>query len=352
MMVDYDRLLERPPVAFDEEVVRRRFDGGSVLVTGAGGSIGSALIELLACFGATTLVCFDGHEPSLFRLGLRLRERYPSRRVRLATGDVRDTRRLSRLIDEHAVDSLFHLAAYKHVPLGEENCDQVAEVNVLSTLALADAAASAGVRDFVYPSTDKAVRPPSIYGATKRIVELELLRRACDHGRRCAVGRLVNVFGTSGNVIEVWSRELVEHRPITVMDPRMTRYWMTTREATMLLASAACLTPATSPLLVEVGEPVPLLRTAERLAGLLGSRAPEPRVVGARPGERLHEELAYSFERLESSGLPGIQQARALRPAVDATAVVSELQLAVSAGDDRWVRRVLGDVMAAASVAR
>jgi FlaA1/EpsC-like NDP-sugar epimerase len=118
----------------------------------------------------------------------------------------------------------------------------------------------------------------------------------------------------------------------------------------MLLASAACLSPASAPLLLEVGEAVPLLRTAERLAQLVGSGAPEPRVTGPRPGERLHEELAYAYERLEATRLPGIQQAVALRPLDDASGVVAELQVAVSAGDDRWVRRVLGEVMAAAAV--
>jgi O-antigen biosynthesis protein WbqV len=294
-------------------------------------------------------VCVESHEPSLFRLGLRLRERFPNHRVRLALADVRDTRRLTRLIDEHAVDAVFHMAAYKQVPLAEENCDQVVSVNVSSTLALADAAASAGVRDFVYPSTDKAVRPPSIYGATKRIAELELLRRIVDHRRRAAVVRLVNVFGTAGNVIETWSRQLASGQPIWVTDPRMTRYWMTTREAALLLASAACIDRAPAPLLLEVGDPVPLMRTAERLAELVTGQAPDVRVIGARPGERLHEELAYAYEQLEPTTLRGIQQATSLRPLENISRILAELECAVTAGDNDWVRRILADVMAAAS---
>jgi FlaA1/EpsC-like NDP-sugar epimerase len=351
MPIEYERLLERAPVAFDDHVVRERFEGASVMVTGAGGSIGSALCELLARSGAAALVCVENHEPSLFRLGLRLRERFPNLRVRHALADVRDGERLGRLIDHHAVDAIFQMAAYKHVPLGEENCDQVVDVNVLATLTLADLASARGVRDFVYPSTDKAVRPPSIYGATKRLVELELMRRVADHGRRCGVARLVNVFGTAGNVIETWARQLPEGTPIWVTDARMTRYWMTTHEATMLLASAACLEPEPAPLLLEVGDPVPLLRTAERLAEMVIGRAPETQIVGWRPGERLHEELAYDYETAERSGLPGILRLRARRPLDDASAIVSELQCAVSAGDDLWVRRILGDVMASSAVA-
>lgn len=348
--VDDDRLLERPVVAVDEGQIAGRFAGASVMVTGAGGSIGSALLERLGAAGAATLVCVESHEPSLFRLGLRLKERFPERRVRLALADVRHTARLTRLIDQHAVDAVFHLAAYKQVPLAEENCDQVVAVNVLSTLALADAAAAAGVRDFVYPSTDKAVRPPSIYGATKRIAELELLRRIVDHRRRAAVVRLVNVFGTAGNVIETWTRQLASGQPIWVTDPRMTRYWMTTGEATSLLAAAACIERAPAPLLLEVGDPVPLLRTAERLAELVTGRRPEVRTIGPRPGERLHEELAYGYERLEPSGVPGIRQATSLRPLESASAILAELECAVAASDDVWVRRILGDVIASASV--
>ena len=346
--LDVDRLLEREPVRFDETPLTARFAGRAVMVVGAGGSLGGALVELLLTHGATMVVCAEAHEPSLFRLGLRLRERSGAGAFRLALADLRDTRRLARLIAEHAVDTVFQMAAYKHVPLSEEIADQVVSVNLLGTLDLADAAANAGVGAYVYPSTDKAVRPPSIYGATKRAVELELMRRDGEGGRcRFRVVRLVNVFGTAGNVIEVFARQLAEGRPLSVTDTGMTRYWMTRREATLLLASAAGLAAAAGPLLLEVGEPVPLVRTAELLATLLDRPRPRFEVVGLRPGERLHEELTYPYEALEPTELGGVRAARARRPLDDLGAAVAALRQAVEEGDAARVRRLLAEAVGA-----
>lgn len=340
--LDFDGMLERPPTRFDGDRLRERFAGRAAMVVGAGGSIGAALVELLLDCGAATVVCAEAHEPSLFRLGLKLRERFPGRPVRLALADLRDTPRLRRLIEEHAVDAVFQMAAYKHVPLAEENADQVVALNVLATLELADAAARAGSRAFVYPSTDKAVRPPSIYGATKRIVELGLVGRGWRGGScRFPVVRLVNVFGTAGNVIEVFAGQIEAGRALTVTDPTMTRYWMTRREATHLLAAAACLDRPTEPLLLDTGAPVPLVRTAERLAAAMGRPCPEIRVIGLRPGERLHEELAYPHEELVPTELAGIVEARAGRRLDDAASTVAALRPAVEAGDTRRVREVL-----------
>ncbi|HEV8638975.1 MAG TPA: polysaccharide biosynthesis protein [Chloroflexota bacterium] len=344
--LDFDRLLEREAVRFDEELLRARFAGRAAMVVGAGGSIGGALVELLLARGAALVVCAEAHEPSLFRLGLRLRERAANPAVRLALADLRDTPRLERLIAEHGVDAVFQLAAYKHVPLSEENADQVVWVNVLATLDLADAATRSGVAAFVYPSTDKAVRPPSIYGATKRVVELELLRRAAEGGPcRFPVVRLVNVFGTAGTVIEVFARQIGEGRPLSVTDRRMTRYWMTRREAILLLASAAGLTGPTGPLLLDVGDPVPLVRTAERLAELLERPNPRVEIIGLRPGERLHEELTYPYEELAPTGLSGVREARARRPLEDVRGTVDRLRASVQAGDTARVRRLLTEAV-------
>ena len=342
--LDFDRLLEREPVQFDEARLRQRYDGRAALVVGAGGSIGSALVERLLELGASFVVCAESHEPSLFRLGLRLSERISKARYRLALGDLRDTARLGRLIREHAVDVVFQMAAYKHVPLSEENADQVVWLNVLATLDLADLSARSGVTAFVYPSTDKAVRPPSIYGATKRVVELELLRRAALRGV-CTfpVVRLVNVFGTAGNVIEIWSRRMAAGQTLPVTDPSMSRYWMTRQEAVHLLASAAVLgrsAPA-APLMLEVGGPVPLLATLQRLAALLERPAPRVEVTGWRPGERLHEELTYPYERFVATELPGIVAAATDRRLDDVQGTVRRLREAVEGGDNAAVRALL-----------
>lgn len=341
--IDLDRLLDRPTTTFDEAGLNARYAGSTALVTGAGGSIGGALCEELLARGARSLVCVDSHEPSLFRLGLRLRERWPAIRPRLALADVRQTDLLARLMSDHGVDAVFHTAAYKHVPLAEENADQALAVNVLATLDLADAAIGRGVRDFVYPSTDKAVRPPSIYGATKRLAEIELLRRRTGaDGRRVAVARLVNVFGTAGNVIEIFAAQMQAGRHLTVTDRAMTRYWMTRREAVRLMLSAALIADADGPLMIDVGAAAPLLDTARRLAALLSVPMPPVDEMGWRPGERLTEELTYPEERLVSSDAAGVLIARSERPLGDVTDLVGEARRVVAAADADAARAQIG----------
>ncbi len=350
--IDYERLLNRAPVAFDENVVADRFSGSSVLVTGAGGSIGTELVELLAANGAKTIVCVESHEPSLFRLGLRMREQFPAIAIRLALVDARQTDRVGRLLRDHSVDAIFHLAAYKHVPLAEENCDQVVSINVLATLGLIDIAEQNGVQAMVYPSTDKAVRPPSIYGATKRITELELSRRAATGGSVIlGVARLVNVFGTAGNVVEIFASRIQRGLPLGVTDKRMTRYWMTRREAAMLLASTACLPQIVGTYLLELGAAIPILDIAERLGIQLTGQMPEVAIIGLRPGERLVEELTYPFERLESTALPGIQKTVADQKLPDLRGIIEALGRAVSEGDIAAVRRLLAQPWEGATAA-
>ncbi len=346
-----EQLLERAPLTIDERTLRRRFRGASVLITGAGGSLGGRMVDQMIRLEAGTVVCVDHHEASLFRLGERLRGNTRETDVRYYFADVRDTTRLIRFVDEFGVDAVFALAAYKHVPLAETNADQVVHVNVLSTLALADRALPAGVRDFVYPSTDKAVRPPSIYGATKRLVELELLRRVReDPRRRLRIARLVNVLQTAGNVVELFAHQLAEGRPLRLMDRRMTRYYITSAEATSLIAAAACLDGPRGPLMLPVGEPVPTLRLALRLGELLTGKQPEIEEVGMRPGERLHEELLYAYERLEETELAGVLEVRTERPTADTREVVRALQRAVEVGDDAEVRRLMAEAAEAAAV--
>jgi FlaA1/EpsC-like NDP-sugar epimerase len=346
-----EQLLERQPIAFDERPMRKRFRGAAVMVTGAGGSLGNRLVDQLIRLDVGSIACVEHHEASLFRLGERLRDWAGETEVKLVLADVRQTARLVGLIDEMGVDAVFALAAYKHVPLAETNSDQVVDVNVLSTLALADRALPAGVRDFVYPSTDKAVRPPSIYGATKRLVELELLRRVRENPRRrLRIARLVNVLETAGNVIENFTRRLLEGKPVRITDLSMTRYYITSSEATMLLLSAACLDGPRGPLMLPAGEPISTAGIAQKLASGLVGRAAELEVTGWRPGERKHEELIYPYERLEPTELSGILEVRSDRPPPDARETVRALERAVGVGDDAEVRRLLGEAAEAAAV--
>jgi FlaA1/EpsC-like NDP-sugar epimerase len=347
-----EQLLERQPITFDERPLRKRFRGAAVMITGAGGSLGNRLIDQLIRFEVGSIACVEHHEASLFRLGERLRDAGTGEtEIKYVLADVRQTGRLVNVIDEMGVDALFALAAYKHVPLAETNSDQVADVNVLSTLALADRALPAGVRDFVYPSTDKAVRPPSMYGATKRLVELELLRRVRENPRRrLRIARLVNVLETAGNVIENFTRRLLDGKPVRITDLSMSRYYITTHEATMLLLSAACLDGPRGPLMLPAGEPISTAGIAQKLAAALVGRAAEFEVTGWRPGERKHEELIYGYERLEPTELTGILEVRSDRLPPDARETVRALERAVGVGDDAEVRRLLADAAEAAAL--
>ncbi len=302
MILDVPVLLGRSEWQVPRDRLCARYAGARVLVTGAAGSIGTEIGHRLLELGVERLICVDHHEPSLYRLGLDLDR---ADRVQLVLADARDSARLGALLLHQRVDAVVHLAAYKHVPLGEANADQVALVNIFSTLDLARGAMRAGTQDFLYPSTDKAVRPPSIYGCSKRLAEVGLRAAMGDGSTRIRMSRLVNVIGTAGNVIEVFARQIAAGQDLTITDARMTRYWMSRREAAELLLFSAVAQPGEL-FLLNVGEAVPLVETARRLATSMGVATLRTRSIGARPGERLHEELAYPWESRVGTDIAGV----------------------------------------------
>ncbi len=299
--IDLHRLLERRPIPLDTGPAAEGLQGRCLLITGAGGSIGSALAELLLGFEPEELVLLEHHENSLFDLTQRLPAAHPGAPVRFVLGDVRDRTKLARVFAAHRPQVVFHLAAYKHVPLGEENPDQAVAVNVLATLGVAREAMAAGVEKLVYTSTDKAVNPPSVYGATKRTAELILGALGQEQpGTSFRVVRLVNTLGAQGGVIRTFARQIRAGQPITITDEAMTRYWISMAEAIGFLALAAGRADLEGLLLLDMGQPVRLIEVARRLWGLLRPQEPfQSRCIGMRPGERLHEELSYPHEKLE-----------------------------------------------------
>ncbi len=320
-------LLRRPefagPLAEAAAVAR----GRRVLVTGAAGSIGSPLSHLLARAEPRSLVLLDHHEHSLFSLERALGR---SEGVSFELADVRDAARLSRVFDRYEVDMVVHLAAAKHVPYGERFPEGAVATNVLATRSLLALAERAGCELFVYPSSDKSVQPPSVYGATKRLAEALVQSRAGQ--RRWSVVRYVNIIGTRGSVIETFTQQILADRPLSVTDERMTRYWISMDEAlwTVLLA-ARCATPG-QVVMPECGEAVPILETARQLAGWYRpDQVPYPIVcTGVRPGERFHEVLLSSNESLSAEQVaPGVRAVNTRRPpsvlsGIDA--VVDELE--------------------------
>jgi FlaA1/EpsC-like NDP-sugar epimerase len=322
-------LLGRPEFAGDLAHAAEWLGGKRVLVTGAAGSIGARLAALLVHARLDSLVLLDHHEYSLFMLDRGL----ASTNATCELADVRDIPRMARLIREHRPHVILHLAAAKHVPYGERFPEGAVATNVLATADLLGAAED--VETFVYPSSDKSVHPPALYGATKRLCEGLLQQHA--GGRRWSIVRYVNVIGTRGSVVEVFSNQVQDGRPLSVTDERMTRYWISMDEALWsLLLTAQCASSA-SVLMPDCGEPVPLLETARRLAGWYAPEVqPYPIACsGMRPGERLHEVLLSSNESFVETSAPGLRGVATRRSAARLDGVdqaVDELRELVAAG--------------------
>jgi FlaA1/EpsC-like NDP-sugar epimerase len=329
-------LLGRPEFAGDlaqaAEFVRDR----RVLLTGAAGSIGSPMTHILAAAGPASLVLLDHHEHSLFSLERALGGATPGLAYELA--DVRDAPRLTRIFAQQRPEIVIHLAAAKHVPYGERFPEGAVAANVLATQALLELADEHGVETFVYPSSDKSVQPPSVYGATKRLAEVLVQTRA--QNRRWAVVRYVNIIGTRGSVVETFTQQVQADRPLSVTDERMTRYWISMDEAIWSALSTAQHATPGEILMPACGEPVPIIETARRLAGWYRPErvsAPYPiNHTGIRPGERLHEVLLSPNESFSEARLPGLRAVRTTRDPARLAALpdtVAELQRLIDAGD-------------------
>jgi FlaA1/EpsC-like NDP-sugar epimerase len=310
--INWDVIAGRAPYQLDSDAVRRRVHGQVVMVTGAAGSLGAPLAMALADAGPERLVLYDQHESSLFHLREALIAAHPELPMRAILGDVRHRSRVGRIVLAERPNLLFHLAAYKHVPWGEEDPQAFIEVNVLGALSIIDAAREAGVAQIVYPSTDKAIDPPSLYGATKRMVEAMLFASTRTGGPRCTVVRFVNVLGSRGSAPEKFARQVQEGKPLSVTDPRMRRYWITPDHARILLLHAACVDEDAIIVAPDAGAEITVLEIARRMVQALHPLAGEPQiaVTGPRPGERLAEPMTATFERLEPLPLPGILAVR------------------------------------------
>jgi FlaA1/EpsC-like NDP-sugar epimerase len=300
--VKIEDLLGRQPVELDLAPVRRDLQGKVVLITGGAGSIGSELARQVASFGPRRLILLDQAESPLYFIGLEIAQTHRSTPLVSLVADINDVGRLERIFAEHRPDYVFHAAAYKHVPLMEENAVEAVRTNVLGTLQVAECAAQYGVDKFVMISTDKAVNPSSVMGATKRIAERvvlgwpSLLRSRTDF----RVVRFGNVLGSDGSVIPLFERQLAAGGPLTVTHPEVTRYFMTIPEAVQLVMQAGALRETAGHIaMLEMGEPVRITELAEnliRLSGLEPYRDVQIVFSGLRPGEKLHEELMSKFE--------------------------------------------------------
>jgi FlaA1/EpsC-like NDP-sugar epimerase len=293
--VEPEDLLGREAVKLDESALSALISGHVVMVTGAGGSIGSELCRQIARFGPSRLVLFELSEFALYQVEQDLSERFPHLPLSRLVGDVKDLTTLKRVMAQHAPDIVFHAAAYKHVPLMEDDNAWIAvRNNTLGTYLVAQAAAEQGVQRFVLISTDKAVNPTNVMGATKRAAEMVVSHWATQAlGTRFMAVRFGNVLGSSGSVIPKFKEQIAKGGPVTVTHPEITRYFMTIPEAAQLVLQAAALAETGQVFVMDMGEAVKITDLAREMIRLTGHTEAEIPIVfsGLRPGEKLYEEL-------------------------------------------------------------
>jgi len=301
--VRVEDVLGRDPVRVEIDRVGAYLRGRTVLVTGAGGSIGSELSRQIARVGAKRLVLVENSENALFEIRRELEEERHFARTAAVLADCKDATRMREVFAEHGPSVVFHAAAYKHVPLMEENPVEAVRNNAVATRIVASAAGEAGTERFVLVSTDKAVSPATVMGASKALAEwaVEAAQNRWK-GTRYSSVRFGNVLGSSGSVVPIFRRQITQGGPVTVTDEKMTRYFMTIPEAVQLIIRSGELSTGGEVFVLEMGEPVRIIELAHNMIRLVGL---EPEVdigieiIGRRPGEKLHEELFNPGERPE-----------------------------------------------------
>jgi FlaA1/EpsC-like NDP-sugar epimerase len=311
--VQIQDLLRREPIETDLAAVSELATGETVLVTGAGGSIGAELSRQIARLAPRTMILLGHGENSIFDILHELRGDFPDVILTAVIADVRDRKRIAAVFKAHKPHAVFHAAAHKHVPLMEENVIEAITNNVFGTLNVVDAALEAGCEHFVFISTDKAVRPTSVMGATKRVAELIVQRAATKHDRNFVSVRFGNVLGSRGSVVPTFLRQIRAGGPVTVTHPEMQRYFMTIPEAVQLVLQAGALGRGGEVFLLDMGEPIRIVDIATdliRLSGLTVGTDIEIKFTGMRPGEKLYEEMFFSAENVLTTDHPKVLRAR------------------------------------------
>ena len=332
-------LLGRTPVATDLDGVRMSLESHRVLVTGAGGSIGSEICRQVAGFAPAQLVLLDHDETHLHDTASVL-----DGPCHQALVDINDRDTLFEVFERYRPDVVLHTAAHKHVPVLEEHPIEAARTNVFGTLNVIDASAAVGVTRFLLISSDKAVRPSSVMGASKRAAEQVLLNRSPQGGAYCAV-RFGNVLGSRGSVIPTFSRQIKAGGPVTVTDPRMTRFFMSVEEAVQLVLQASLLSEGRDIFMLEMGEPVPIIDLARRMIQLSGGQVDVDipiKVIGIRPGEKLTEDLRESDEEVWETEHPSISRLLPITaPQAWFDSCLGQLAEAMHQGDSGRIRQLL-----------
>ncbi|MEP6779784.1 MAG: nucleoside-diphosphate sugar epimerase/dehydratase [Gemmatimonadaceae bacterium] len=349
--VRIEDLLQREPIKIDSHRVRTLMERRSVLVTGAGGSIGSELCRQLAKLNPARLVLVGRGENSIFDIQQELRDRYPHLETVPVIVDVRDREAMESVMKKYSPSVVFHAAAHKHVPLMESNVMEALRNNVLGTQSVVDAALAADVPHLVLISTDKAVRPTSVMGASKRIAEQIVQIAARDSGRAYVSVRFGNVLGSRGSVVPTFLRQIRSGGPVLITHPEMRRYFMTIPESVQLVLQAFALGKNGEVFCLDMGEPITILSLARdliQLSGLEPYTDVDIQFTGARPGEKLYEEMFFGTEQAVPTEHPKVLCARkaALRP--NAQAGIAALRRSLELGsclDDQTLRNMIRNLV-------
>ena len=351
--ISLEELLSRPPVRLDPEPVRALVSGRRVLVTGAGGSIGSELCRQIAASGCAQLTMVDTSEYNLFHIDREIAQTYPILQRQEVLCDVRDAARVKRVFAEQRPEIIFHAAALKHVTLVENHPCEGVRTNVLGTRNVAIAAKACGAAHLALISTDKAVAPTSVMGAAKRVAEAVARQYGGGGDMRVSIVRFGNVLGSAGSVVPIFRSQIARGGPITLTHAEVERYFMTIPEAVQLVLRAVALSriasePDAGVLTLEMGEPVKIIDLAKRmieLQGLTPERDIAIEITGLRPGEKLTETLV-DVNEVARPKAPGIMEALRLAPApVIPDARLETLDALAEVGDEAAVRAALFDLV-------
>ncbi|MGR9106982.1 MAG: polysaccharide biosynthesis protein [Gammaproteobacteria bacterium] len=347
--VSIEDLLGRTPVKLDWRPIRSHLENKTVLVTGGGGSIGSELCVQIAGLSIAKLVIFEKSEFNLYKIEAELRALRPDLRLQALLGDVTDTTAVNNVVAMIRPDVIFHAAAYKHVPLLETQVREAVRNNIIGTKILAEAAIRHRAREFVLISTDKAVNPSNIMGASKRAAEILCQNFNRSGNTRFITVRFGNVLDSAGSVVPLFRQQIRKGGPVTVTDPEITRYFMTIPEACQLILKAAAVGQGGEIFVLDMGEAVKIRYLAEQMIRLSGKRPDEDikiEFIGLRPGEKMHEELFHYKEKLAKTGHKKLFLARSREYDRNGTRKkISELEEACMRFDSNRVLRLLKELV-------
>lgn len=332
--LDIADLLERDEVTLDQSALKQQLQGKTILITGAGGSIGSEIVRQLTAFQPKRLLLLGHGENSIYLIKKHLAQYSEIESIPLIA-DIQDYPLMQQLFKKYHPDIVYHAAAHKHVPLMEDNPHAAVKNNVFGTYNVARAASQAGVQRFVMISTDKAVNPPNVMGATKRLAEMIVTNLNRTSQTQFVVVRFGNVLGSRGSVVPLFKEQIAQGGPVTVTDFRMTRYFMTIPEASRLVIQAGELAQGGELFVLDMGQPVKILDLAKRMIALAGVSEQHIKIVesGIRPGEKLHEKLLVSAETAQEQVHEKIFLGQIMPVAIDEIITFAESLLGVPANE-------------------